>query len=287
MRNLIIVFLFCLTCCVVTSCKSDGSGPAPVSSISEPAGGGEYVPDGYKLVWADEFETPGLPDTTRWGYQTGGHGWTAKERQLYTEANPDNVRVQDGMLSITAQLTAENRRNPFSSTRLVTKYKATFEEGYFEIRAKFPEGDGLRSAFWMVGDTVSKIGWPKAGEIDLVEHYGKFPTVVGAAVQTPDFFWSGKGQKGGSRIVKSATTEFHVYSCEWTKERLTFAVDGEEYWTYEPLPGRAQMGYPFAWPFYLVANVSVGGLRGPETAQINTGIFPASMYLDYVRVYQK
>jgi len=223
----------------------------------------------------------------RWGYQVGGRGWTAKERQFYTNADPDNVRVQDGMLRITAQLQEDNRQNPFSSARLVTKKKAMFEEGYFEIRAKFPEGEGLRSAFWMVGDTVSQIGWPNAGEIDIVEHYGKLPTVVGSAVQTQDFYWSGKGQKGTSKIVKTATTEFHVYSCEWTKEQLTFAVDGEVFWTYTPLPGRGKMGYPFKWPFYMVANVSVGGIRGSKDGRIASDIFPASMYLDYVRVYQK
>lgn len=283
MRTTIIALLFCLCSGVFTSCKSD----APASASPVPVSDGTFVPEGYKLVWNDEFDKPGLPDTMRWGYQTGGHGWTAKERQLYTEAHPDNVRIQNGTLRITAQLEEDNRRNPFSSTRLVTKKKAMFEEGYFEIRAKFPEGEGLRSAFWMVGDTVTKIGWPNAGEIDLVEHYGKLPTVVGAAVQTPDFFWSGKGQKGTSKIVKTATTEFHVYSCEWTREQLTFAVDGEVFWTYTPLPGRGKLGYPFQWPFYMVANVSVGGNRGTKEERIARNIFPASMYLDYVRVYQK
>lgn len=245
------------------------------------------MPQGYNLVWNDEFDIPGLPDTTRWGYQTGGHGWTAKERQMYTEANPENVRIQEGLLRITAQYKKDGRKNKFTSTRLVTKKKAMFQEGYFEVRAKFPEGEGLRSAFWMVGDTVSKIGWPNAGEIDLVEHYGKLPTVVNAAVQTPDFFWNGKGQKGTSKIVKTATSEFHVYSCTWTKEQLTFAVDGEVYWTYSPLPGRGKMGYPFQWPFYMVANVSVGGIRGTKQESVAQDIFPASMYIDYVRVYQK
>lgn len=282
MRNFFFALSFCLCCAVITGCKTDDSGMA----ASTPVEGGAFVPEGYNLVWNDEFDVPGLPDTTRWGYQVGGHGWTAKERQMYTEANPENVRIQEGILRITAQYKEDGRRNKFTSTRLVTKKKAMFEEGYFEIRAKFPEGKGLRSAFWMVGDTVSKIGWPNAGEINLVEHYGKLPTVVGAAVQTPDFFWSEKGQKGTSKIIKTATSEFHVYSCEWTKDYLKFAVDGEVFWTYFPLPGRGRMGYPFRWPFYMVANVSVGGIRNGKES-VAQDIFPASMYLDYVRVYQK
>jgi beta-glucanase (GH16 family) len=283
MRTNFIALLFCLTCIGFTTCKSDGPGQAAATSVND----GAFVPAGYELVWNDEFDTPGMPDTTRWSYQVGGHGWTAKERQMYTEADPKNVRIQEGLLRITTVLEEGNRRNPFSSTRLVTKKKAMFEEGYFEVRAKFPEGEGLRSAFWMVGDTVSKIGWPNAGEIDIVEHYGKLPTVIGAAVQTPDFFWSEKGQKGGSKIVKTASSEFHVYSCTWTREQLTFAVDGEVYWTYQPLPGRGKAGYPFQWPFYMVANLSVGGIRGTKDERIARDIFPASMYLDYVRVYQK
>ena len=268
-----------------TSCKDDASAanPAPVTPVED----GAYVPAGYKMVWNDEFDVPGLPDTTRWGYQTGGHGWTARERQMYTEAHPDNVRIQDGVLRIMAQFEPDGQRNKFTSARIVTKKKAMFDKGYFEVRAKFPEGEGLRSAFWMVGDTVSKIGWPNAGEIDLVEHYGKLPTVVNAAVQTPDFSWNKNGQKGTSKIVKTATSEFHVYSCEWTAESLKFAVDGEVYYTYTPLPGRGRMGYPFNWPFYMVANVSVGGIRGTKQEVIAKDIFPASMYLDYVRVYQK
>ncbi|MEM9260818.1 MAG: glycoside hydrolase family 16 protein, partial [Bacteroidota bacterium] len=191
--------------------------------------------------------------------------------------------VENGSLRITA-LVEKTKWNKYTSTRLVTKRKATFKEGYFEVRAKFPVGEGLRSAFWMVGDTVSKIGWPNAGEINLVEHYGKFPTVANAAVQTPRGTWQ-KNQAGGSVIVPNAETEFHIYSCHWTSERIAFAVDGQVYWTYEKPLQYPDSGYPFKWPFYMVANLSVGGLRGP-IGQLNQDIFPANFYLDYVRVYK-
>ncbi len=257
--------------------------PAPA------ADGNSYVPAGYELVWNDEFTGGPLPDTTRWGYQTGGHGWTAREDQLYKEAAPENVGVEDGLLRISLTKTEgeEARKNLYASTRLVTKHKATFEKGYFEVRAKFPKMEGVRSAIWMVGDTVSKIGWPTAGEIDLVEHYGKLPTVVGAAVQTKANFWSGKGQMGGAKIVDGITEDFHVYSCTWTDDLLTFAVDGEPYWQYQPLPGRGMSGWPFQWPFYLVLNVSAGGVRGPQGGQVDAEGLPVSMYVDYVRVYQQ
>jgi len=283
MHKTTISLLFLLLLCCLNGCKTKDA-PAAITPVSTEDMA--LVPEGYKLVWNDEFDYEGLPDSNRWGYQTGGHGWTARERQLYTDADPDNVVVTNGHLSINALL--ENTpRNPFTSARMVTKKKADFERGYFEIRAKFPVGEGLRSAIWMVGDTVSKIGWPKAGEIDIVEHYGVLPTVIGAAVQTPDNFWSDKGQKGGSRILKTATTDFHVYSCEWTEDRLLFSVDGEPYWDYAPQPGRTKSGWPFQWPFYLVMNLSVGGNRGAKSGNIAKDIFPATMMVDYVRVYQK
>jgi len=284
MRTTITLLVF-LTCFSVflTGCQNDAS---PASASPVPAENQAYVPKDYRLVWNDEFDYEGLPDSSRWGYQTGGHGWTAKELQLYTKADPENVNVTGGQLHLTARV-KKTARNNFTSARLVTKQKADFKLGYFEVRARFPEGEGIRSALWMVGDTVSKIGWPTAGEIDVVEHYGTFPTVVNAAVQSPEFNWSGKGQKGGSRIVKTATSEFHVYSCEWTDNLMTFAVDGEPYFSYAPIAGRGKLAWPFHWPFYLAVNVSVGGIRGPESKGLSPEDFPATMLIDYVRVYQR
>ncbi len=294
-------FFFLLCCLTLTSCQDDGpaeagdvisttgaksSAATRANAPSLPAGEESgFVPDGYSLVWSDEFNYNGLPDSTKWGYQTGGYGWTAKEVQNYLLADPDNVGVENGTLRITA-IEERADRNPYSSTRLVTKKKADFTRGYFEVRAQVPSGPGLRSSFWMVGDTVTDIGWPYAGEIDIFEHYGKFPTVMNAAIQTPDNYWSKGDQLGGSVVVKTAETAMHVYSVEWTEQKLDFAVDGEIYWTYEAPAGRGKAGYPFQWPFYMVATVAVGGIRGPQTRPVSEA-FPASMYIDYVRVYQQ
>jgi len=298
-----------LCCLMLTACQDDSktdpesttpttaaqpttpatsTAPASANNVSTPAGSsGEsgFVPQGYQKVWSDEFDYTGLPDTTKWGYQTGGYGWTAKELQNYLKADPDNVGVENGVLRITA-LEERIGRNPYTSTRLVSKGKAEFDQGYFEVRAQVPSGQGLRSSFWMVGDTVSKMGWPNAGEIDLFEHYGKFPTVMNAAVQNFDNYWSKGNQMGGSKIVKDAETAFHVYSLEWTETELKFGVDGEVYWTYQQPAGRGWRGYPYRWPFYMAATLAVGGVRGPQTPP-TPDAFPANMYIDYVRVYQK
>ncbi|MBC6994678.1 glycoside hydrolase family 16 protein [Neolewinella lacunae] len=276
--------LLLVAVCLLTTCKNQNTD-ASSATTSIPAGEGAYVPEGYELVWNDEFDGGPLPDTTRWTYQTGGFGWTAKELQNYLHADPDNVGVEDGLLRITA-IAEKSGRNNYTSTRLVSKGKASFTRGYFEVRAKFPRGAGLRSSFWMVGDTVSKMGWPKAGEIDLVEYYGAVPDKVNAAVQTTNNYWSKKNQFGGGVTVPDAQTEFHVYSCTWTEEQIDFAVDGQTYWSYLPGPDPTIEIFPFRWPFYMAATLAVGGIRGPESAGDNTAL-PASMYLDYVRVYQK
>lgn len=280
------LFLCLLTPLFFFSCQDDNAAVATtvaLGSVSDSNG----VPEGYALVWNEEFDYEGLPDTNKWGYQVGGFGWTAKEMQHYMDADPDNVNVGDGHLTITARQ-EDFKRNKFTSTRLVSKNKADFYRGYFEIRAQFPSGTGLRSAFWMVGDTVSQIGWPFAGEIDLVEHYGQFPDVVNAAVQTPDNHWNkkGKGQLGGSTTLAGIEEDFHTYACEWTDDELIFSVDGTPYWTYSRDYAAETAGWPFQWPFYMVANLAVGGERGP-IGKYDAEVFPAEYKIDYVRVYQK
>lgn len=284
--------LFLPLALILSTCQSDSDvaagGGTTVVAPGEESG---FAPERYFLKWGDEFDIDGLPDTTRWAYQTGGFGWTAKERQNYLKANPNNVNIKDGVLNITATYT-KGQGQPINSTRLVTNDIADFQEGYFEFRAKFPEGEGLRSAIWMVGDKVSEVGWPAAGEIDIVEHYGKVPDVIGAAVQLPTRYWSdssGKGQMGTSKQLPTATEEFHVYGLLWTHLALTFYVDGEIFWQYKAVPELGSTAYPFQWPFYLAMNLSAGGIRSPAIGNPNPGpdIFPATMSVDYVRVYKR
>jgi beta-glucanase (GH16 family) len=303
MNNPRYLLCFCLLASLLFGCQPDAPTSDPLadpantattaasSPVAAPAltdSGDGFAPAGFRVIWSDEFNTPGLPDTTKWGYQTGGFGWTAKELQLYNDADTKNVRVSGGMLKIIA-LEEKTKGNKYTSTRLVTKNKALFRQGYFEIRAKFPAGEGLRSAWWMVGDTVSKIGWPNAGEIDLVEHYGKVPNMIGGAVQTTENAWTlegGKAQKGGALAMPTATTEFHVYGCLWRDQDITFYADGQPYYTYQPTFTKPETSWPFNWPFYMAFNLSVGGIRNQQSNNIAPDIFPAEFQIDYVRVYQ-
>lgn len=272
MKNLL--FFTCLALFLLTACGTDAPG------LEGETGG---VPAGYELVFNDEFDSGTLPDREKWGYQTGGYGWVAKELQNYQEADPDNVAVADGKLKITARAEKVGR-NPYTSTRLVTNDIVELAEGYYEVRAKFPAGAGLRSSFWMVGGNVSKDGWPLAGEIDLVEHYGRVPDRVGAAIQTMNNTFGNNNQLGKTIRLADCTENFHTYSCHWTAEQLEFAVDGKVYWTYEN-DGKGRESYPFTEPFYMAATLAVGGLRGPK-GPVDDSALPATLEIDYVRVYQ-
>lgn len=275
--RLLIISLISLSS--IISCTPPGGGN------TLPPDSKENVPEGYELVWNDEFNEGPMPDTSKWGYQTGGYGWTAKEKQNYLEADPDNVNVSDGLLNITARV-ERVKTNNYTSTRLVSKNKGEFEYGYIEVRARMASGNGKRSAFWLVGANVSEDGWPYAGEIDLYEHYGQLPSVVNSAVQTPENHWLINKQLGSGQTIPDAETAFHTYGCLWTKDSLVFSIDGEAHWTYTPRPGKSTLGYPFVWPFYMAATLSVGGERGPNS-KIDNAAFPATMSIDYVRVFQQ
>ena len=268
--------LLCLL--VLASCQDD---PPP----QLPEGAARYAPAGYELVWQDEFDAGPLPDTSKWTYQTGGRGWTAQELQYYTEADPDNVHVADGMMHITARREPMGN-NEYSSARVVSKHRGETTYGYIEIRAKPARGSGLRSAFWLVGSNVLEVKWPRTGEIDLMQHYGRYSGTISAAVQTLDNYWSKNSQLGGSAQVTDAEDVFHVYACHWTEDALEFSVNGEVYWTYEAPENRTEANFPFDHPFYMLATLSVGGVRGPNQP-IDLDAFPATFSIDYVRIFRK
>ena len=261
-------------------------GPGEASSASAIDGRhSDYIPEGYELVWNDEFEGEGLPDSNNWGYQTGAHGWGKKEMQYYTEARPMNVRVEDGKLIISA-VYEPNAPVPYTSTRLVSKNKAEFTYGFFDIRAKLPSGRGLVAGLWMVGDTVTQIGWPNAGEIDIMEYAGFKPDSVYGTSQSVSANYVRGTSISSPFYLPSASTEFNNYSLYWDRDELIWYVNGEEYHRQDRLANFNYNNWPYSWPFYLIMNVAVGGTWGGQQG-IDNGVFPAEMEVDYIRVYQE
>lgn len=236
-----------------------------------------------KLVWSDEFNYSGLPDASKWGYEVGGKGWGNNELEYYTNADTSNALVKNGVLSITARKNKFENRD-YTSARLLTKGKAEWTYGRFEVRAKLPKGRGTWPAIWMLGSNIETAGWPKCGEIDIMEHVGYDPDTLVGTIHTQAYNHVKGTQKSKKIFIKNPYTEFHVYAVDWTPERMDFLLDGNVYLSI-PNEHKTVNEWPFDKPEYLLLNVAVGGNWGGAKG-IDESVFPAKMEVDYVRVFQ-
>ena len=243
------------------------------------------IPDGYALVWSDEFGAQGLPDTAKWAYDTGMNkaGWHNHELQYYSGPRAENAELRNGKLVITArkeQLTqaADWGGQRYTSTRLITLGKAEWMYGYFEIRAKLPCGKGSWPAIWLLNSAGV---WPAGGELDVMEHIGREPGRVFSTTHTTA--GSGGNGQGAAVQVPDACDAFHTYQMDWTAQQVHFGVDGKTHFSYPNL-GLGKDQWPFDTPQFLILNIAVGGDFG---GAVDDSIFPIQMEVDYVRVYQK
>ncbi|MES2206267.1 MAG: glycoside hydrolase family 16 protein [Pseudomonadota bacterium] len=264
-----------------------GSSPGEVSPIVTPPVGG--LPADYTLVWADEFDVDGLPDPTRWDYDTSANstGWYNNELQYYAAGRLENSQVANGKLIITARKEAlttmpDYGGQNYTSARLVTRGKASWTYGFMEIRAKLPCGVGSWPAIWMLGTHGT---WPGDGEIDIMEQVGKDPTTIHGTIHTQSTFNTVGGLGNGSTTtLTDACTQFHNYQLTWTAQSLSIGVDNQIYHTYVNR-GLGNLSWPFDNPQYLLLNIAIGGNFGGPIVDDN--IFPIQMEVDYVRIYQK
>ncbi|MDR3652896.1 MAG: glycoside hydrolase family 16 protein [Paludibacter sp.] len=230
---------------------------------------------GYKLVWQDNFNGNKL-DTTSWNNQVAKPGWVNNELQRYT--NGENVKQKDGKLYIEAR----NENGEYTSGRINTQGKRTFTYGIVEMKAKLPKGTGTWPALWMLGQNIKEVGWPECGELDIMEHVGKQPGFIHCTIHNPSGY--GATPYTGVIEVKDLFEKFHIYSMEWTKDFITFYVDGKSVYHYQP-EIKNKNNWPFDKPFFLIFNVAVGGDWGGPI--VDKGCFPAIMEVDWVKVYQK
>lgn len=169
----------------------------------------------------------------------------------------------------------------YTSARIKTQGKFSFQYGRIDIRTKVPGGEGIWPANWMLGDSFSTIGWPACGEIDIMEYRGVEPTIIHGAIHTPSSY--GGTINHATTVVLTAETEFHTYSIEWDDIKIRFMVDNNEFYVYEPTVYNSNT-WPFDANLFLLLNVAVGGSFG---GTVNNAIFPQTMEIDYVKVYQK
>lgn len=251
------------------------------------------APEGYGLVWSDEFNDartpegkPALrPDKGEWWYETGGNGWGNNELQYYvagtTFYNDTLAAISDGTLKIKA-LKKKYYGMEYVSIRMNTTKSWTY--GYFETRAKLPGGKGVWPAFWMMPKNFQS--WPLDGEIDIMEYVGYDPNVVHASVHTEAYNHKIGTQKTSTQKISNAETEFHTYGLEWTETRIRGYVDGLLYFTFSNDGTGNKKTWPFNAPFYLKLNLAIGGNWGGVMG-VDTQIFPSTYEVDYVRVYQQ
>lgn len=274
--NLILYMLVLLS----TACSKKSTGGGGVFNPQPP------VDKNWKFettpVWADEFDYTGAPEAAKWGYDIGGGGWGNNEKQYYTNST-NNAKVQDGKLTITAIKEPINGMN-YSSARLVSKNKGDFLYGRVEVRAKLPAGKGTWPAIWMLPTDWNYGGWPKSGEIDIMEHVGYDPNKVHFYVHTEAYNHSIGTQKGANMVIPTATTEFHKYRVDWTPYAVRGYFDDNLVFTFVN-EGKGSAEWPFDKRFHLLMNIAVGGNWGGAQG-IDDTAFPQSMEVDYVRVYK-
>jgi beta-glucanase (GH16 family) len=228
------------------------------------------------LFWSEEFNADGAPDPAKWGYNlgTGDGGWGNQELQYYTSA-PANVLVGGGVLKITALKESFNG-SAYTSTRLVSKDKFEFTYGKVEVRAKIPAGVGTWPAIWMLGSDISTIGWPACGEIDIMEHRGSELNKMFGTLHYPGRF--GGNADGSTKAIANATTEFHLYSLDWSASSIKIYVDNV---LLHVVANSASI--PFNHDFFFILNVAMGGgFGGP----VDPALTSATMEVDYIRVYK-
>lgn len=260
--------------------------------------------EGMNLIWNDEFTGTAL-DTSIWNYNTGYYinddpgtwGWGNNELEHYTDSTR-NLSVSDGKLTITALEEPKtfpqdpNRVAPYSSGKITTKDNFTFKYGRIDFRAKLPRGNGLWPALWMLPNDDTYGTWAASGELDVMEARGRLPGATSGAIHFGGQ-WPANTYIGGDFSFSDGQTidsDYHVYSVVWEEDNIKWYVDGKcffkatnDQWYSNGAPSNNNA--PFDQEFYIIMNLAVGGwFDGGITP--GPGDIPASMQVDYVRVYK-
>ncbi len=228
------------------------------------------------LVWEDDFNTDGAPNPAKWTYDlTNNSGWGNNEVQYYTNSS-SNVKVEGGMLKITAKKEAISGFQ-YSSARIKSEGLYDFKYGKVEFRAKLPSGGGTWPALWALGANYATNPWPGCGEIDVMEHKGNEPGKIYGTLHYPGA--SGGNANSGNTMTADPSNQFHIYSVVWSPTSIKFYVDGTPYHSYAN-----SASTPFNANFFLIMNVAMGGTFG---GAIDPAFTQSTMEVDYVKVYQQ
>jgi len=240
-------------------------------------------------VWSDEFTEGSVPDPTIWSHDLGAWGWGNQELQDYTD-DPANIRVADGALVITARRDAGGR---FTSSRIRTQDKLTFQYGTVEARIRIPDLDaGLWPAFWCLGNDFSSVGWPRCGEMDIME-MGVAEAIASGetnrrVLSTAHWDFDGGYASYGEAVTVDSDLDdgFHVWRLEWTPTAIRTFIDDAPIWVMDISDPDGMSGHEFHRPHFLILNLAVGGLFTGITDPAGiTADLPAEYVIDYVRIF--
>jgi len=238
-----------------------------------------FVPEGYKLVWKDEFSGPSSSLATQWRYEDWRPGFVNHELQRYVPDDRRTSYIEDGALHIVA-LKADGQ---VISARMNSR--ASWLYGYMEAAIRLPKGKGTWPAFWMMPDDQSK-GWPACGEIDIMEEVGVNPNHTSSSIHCAAYNHVQNTQKTAERLTPGAEDGYHIYALEWTADCIRTYVDGEKLLEFRNDGAGDDRTWPFAKKFYLTLNLAWGGDWGGWNG-VDESDLPCTMQVDYVRVYQK
>ena len=252
---------------LLSSCKKDVNASSENSSANT-----DPRAVSYQLLWSDDFNGNSV-NQANWSFETGAGGWGNNEKQYY---QPDNATVADGNLIITAKKQSVGGA-PYTSARMITRGKKEYTYGRFEARIKLPQGQGQWPAFWMLGANIGSVGWPKCGEIDIMENVNTNSQVLG----TIHWFDQAYAYYGGN--TNTSPQNYHVYRVDWTPTAIKWYVDDVQF--HEANIANSINGTDeFHRPFFLLLNMAIGGNLPGQT--IDESRLPAKMYVDYVKVYK-
>lgn len=236
----------------------------------------------WKLVWNDEFDIDGLPNSKKWSFDVKGPGWVNDELQAYTDAQLENCRVENGKLIIEAR----KNGNDYTSARIRTEGKGDWLYGKFVIRAKIPKGRGVWPAIWMMPTDTKYGSWPNSGEIDIMEYVGHEPGRIHASMHSKDNnFMNGK-MRTDSKYIENVEEDFHDYILEWNENGITISVDDLIIGKWATDSTVSWESWPWNNRFHMILNLAMGGSWGGQQG-VDDSIWPQKMEVDYVRVYQK
>ncbi len=277
--------VFLLACCAFYSTlfsqKSNNSHQLPL-----------HDPEFDNLIWSDEFDGTGAIDSEKWFHQTQlppGGSWWGGIIQHYTD-RVENSFVKNGYLNLVAKKEVfddQGEIKQYTSARLNSKFAFTY--GRIEIRAKLPEGVGTWPAIWMLNTNIDedgaywdnqgygKVKWPNCGEIDIMEHWGKNQDYVSSALHNGSSYGYEVKNVGGQNI-ENASDEFHIYTLEWTEDKMIFSVDGVEHYQYKPSVKNSET-WPYDSDYYIILNIAIEQDIDPEFVE-------SPMVIDYIRIYQ-